>query len=294
MIAFHQSSFHWRAWPNQPDPIYKYAGGFVGKPGQVYQVRFHLQAACTVEDKKTGHKTDMYLGAPCRTEYTIARRNLFQLPSDEFRMAFSKEMIIPISRKPSTETSDVYLSPLATQFQFHEIDIRQYRSVEPLTDARQLVNATLNRDLMNGKTTYFDPGQSLQVSLEYPVDLININQEQSEFQICTGPVIIPDLKTWDGSEVHRVFLADIAISDFDYAEFILRREIEPAEREKQWYEKPRGRDRLCLNNPENPPLGYPPQRPKPLVYNETWEKEAENIILKTQNIEWREDRANQL
>ena len=193
-------------------------------------------------------------------------------------------MIIPISRKPSNETPELYSSPLAKQFQSHNIDIRQYRSEELLTDTINLVNATLNLDLMNVKTTYYEPEQGLQVSLEFPVDLININEEDAEFQICTGPVVIPDLKTWDGSEVHRVFLADIAISDFDYAEFILRREIEPAEREKHWYEKTRGRDRLCLHDPKNPPPGYPPHRPKPLVYSETWEKDVENIILKTQNI----------
>ena len=37
----------------------------------------------------------LYLGAPCRTEYTIARRNLFQIPSDEWRMAFSRRLSIP-------------------------------------------------------------------------------------------------------------------------------------------------------------------------------------------------------
>ena len=46
------------------------------------------------------------------------------------------------------------------------------------------------------------------------MDLININEEDAEFQVCTGPVVLPDLGTWDGSEVHRVFLADAAISEF--------------------------------------------------------------------------------
>ena len=283
MIAFHRSSFHWRAWPRQPDPVYKYSGGFVGESGQVYQVRFHLEAGCAVEDQDTGQRTEMYLGAPCRTEYTIARRNLFQVPSDEWRMAFSRGMSIPISRRPSTEVSDLRSTPLEKQFQSHVIDIRQYGSEDVLADARAVVDATLNRDLMNGRTTYLEPGRNLKVTLEYPVGLININAEDAEFQVCTGPVALPDLETWDGREVHRVFLADVAISGFDHAEFILRREIEAAEREKDWYETPRGRDRYTLHDPDNPPPGYPPRRPRPLVYNETWEKEAENVILKTQN-----------
>ena len=283
MIAFHRSSFHWRSRPWKPDPVYKYTGGFVGIPGQAYQVRFHLEAACTVEDLESGHKTDLYLGAPCRTEYTIARRNLFQIPSDEWRMAFSRSLSIPISRRPSTEPAETGGTPLEEQFQGHDIDIRHYGSDDTLTSARAVVNATISRDLMNGKITYLEPDRNVKVTLEFPVDLININEEDAEFQVCTGPVVLPDLATWDGSEVHRVFLADAAISGFDHAEFILRREIEAAEREKHWYEAPRGRDRLELNDPENPPPDYPPRKPRPLVYNETWEKETENIILRTKN-----------
>ena len=281
MIAFHRSSFHWRSRPWKPDPVYKYTGGFVGVPGQAYQVRFHLEAACTVEDLETGRKTELYLGAPCRTEYTIARRNLFQIPSDEWRMAFSRSLSIPISRRPSTEPAEFRGTPLEKQFQAHDIDIRHYESEETLTKTREVVQATLDRDLMNGRITWI--ASNMKVTLEFPVDLININEEDAEFQVCTGPVVLPDLATWDGREVHRVFLADAAISGFDHAEFILRREIEAAEREKHWYEAPRGRDRLELNDPDNPPPDYPPRRPRPLVYNETWEKETQNVILKTRN-----------
>ena len=261
MIAFHRSSFHWKSRPWKPDPVYKYAGGFVGVPGQAYQVRFHLEAACIVEDPDTGRKTELYLGAPCRTEYTIARRNLFQVPSDEWRMAFSRNLSIPISRRPSTEATAFRGTPLEEQFHAHEIDIRHYDSEESLTHARAVVDATIDRDLMNGRITYRETdqpghrvnragstgsigrpdqsgrsGRNLRVTLEFPVDLININEEDAEFQVCTGPLVLPDLATWDGSEVHRVFLADAAISGFDHAEFILRREIEAAEREKHWYE----------------------------------------------------------
>ncbi|MYH18640.1 MAG: hypothetical protein F4014_09205 [Gemmatimonadetes bacterium] len=283
MIAFHRSSFHWRSRPWKPDPVYKYTGGFVGVSGQAYQVRFHLEAACTVEDLESGRKTDLYLGAPCRTEYTIARRNLFQIPSDEWRMAFSRSQSIPISRRPSTEPAGTRGTPLEEQFKGHDIDIRQYDTDDTLTNAREVVQATLDRDLMNVRITWTAPDRNLQVTLEFPVDLININEEDAEFQVCTGPVVLPDLETWDGSEVHRVFLADAAVSGFDHAEFILRREIEAAEREKHWYEAPRGRDRLELNDPEHPPPDYPPRRPRPLVYNETWEKETENVILRTKN-----------
>ena len=91
MINFPCSSFTWKSRPHTPDPYFKYSGGFVGDPGQAYQVRFNLEAACEIRDESTDHVAELFVGAPCRTEYTIARRNLFQVPSSEFRFAFSRE-----------------------------------------------------------------------------------------------------------------------------------------------------------------------------------------------------------
>ena len=42
MIDFSRSTFTWHNHPWTPDPYYRYAGGFVGEPGQVYHVRFGL------------------------------------------------------------------------------------------------------------------------------------------------------------------------------------------------------------------------------------------------------------
>jgi len=101
----------------------------------------------------------------------------------------------------------------------------------------------------------------------------------NEFQICTGPVIVPDLTTWDGRDVRRVFLAHVAISGFDYVEFILQRDIEAAEAERQWLDQPHGRDRLELLDPTNRPPNYPPSRPRQTVFNEVWELKARNIVM---------------
>ena len=44
MIDFPASTFTWKALPREPDPYYKYAGGFVGTFGQVYHVRFNIES----------------------------------------------------------------------------------------------------------------------------------------------------------------------------------------------------------------------------------------------------------
>lgn len=283
MIDFRRSTFSWKSYPWYPDEYYKYTGGFVGTPGQVYQVRFNLEAACTIKDERNGQTTELFVGAPCRTEYTIAERNLFQVPSAEFRFAWSRAMRLQIAARPSTEQETVNVAKLSDAFQATKTDVRTYQDMTELTTVPQIVEATLANDLLNARSTYQDTTRGLTVTVEYPVNLINVNEDDDEFQVCTGPVIVPDLATWDGQEVQRVFLAHVAFTHFDHVEFILRREVEASPEERTWLDKPRGRDRWELRDPNKRPANYPPRRPRPTVYNETWELPATNVVLRAAN-----------
>ncbi len=284
MINFPRSTFTWKSHPWYPDPYYRYTGGFVGQPGQVYHVRFNIEASCTIQDEATGQRSELFIGAPCRTEYTIATRNLFQVPSAEFRFPFSRRYRLGLAKRPSMEQEEVSVALLSESLAEHRIDLRSFANVSELTDARQIATAALNNDLLNAISTYRDADRGLTVSVEYPVNLINLNVPDGEFQICTGPVILPDLATWDGSEVRRVFLAHVAITAFDHVEFILQREVAAAPEERAWLDQPRGRDRYELLDPNKRPPNYPPPRPKPTVYNEVWELPATNVVLRAENI----------
>ena len=283
MIDFPRSTFTWKSHPRQPDAYFRYTGGFVGQLGQVYHVRFNIEAACVVRDEASGHTADLFLGAPCRTEYTIAARNLFQVPSAEWRMAFSRTTRLNIARRPSNEREASSTKLLSDAFQGHDITLRSHRDVTELTTARQVVDATLAHELLNAQSTYRDAARGLTIAVEYPVNLININAADGELQVCTGPVLLPDLDTWDGREVSRVFLAYAAFSHFDHVEFILQREVAAAESERKWLDQPRGRDRDELLDPENRPPVYPSPRPRPTVFNETWELAATNVVLRAEN-----------
>ena len=280
MIDFPRSTFTWQSHPWLPDPYYRYPGGFVGDSGQVYHVRFNLEASCTITDDATGQATELFLGAPCRTEYTIATHNLFQVPSSEFRMPFSRRYRLALAKEPSTVRENVAVALLSEAFQEHRIDLRTHAQASELTATQPIIDATLANDLLNALSTYRDSERGLTITLEYPVNLINLNVASGEFQVCTGPVILPDLTTWDGAEVTRVFLAHVAFAAFDHVEFILQREVDAAPEARTWLDQPRGRDRFELLDPAKRPPDYPPRRPRPTIYNEVWALPARNRVLR--------------
>ncbi len=279
MLNFSRSTFTWTGHPWSEDAYYRFPGGFVGKAGQVYHVRFNLEARCEIRDDATQKVSELFLGAPCRSEYTIASRNLFQIPSGEWRMAFSHDSSAAIAKKPSEQQENVSVGKLSEMFQDHRLDIQYHSNPMELTDVPQIVDATLRNKALNAQSLYRDTKHNVSILVEYPVNVMNLNAEDGEFQICTGPVIVPDLATWDGQSIKRVFLAHVAISSFDHMELILQREIEAAEIEKQWLDKPRGRDRFELIDSDRIPPNYPPTRPRPTVFNEIWELEARNLVL---------------
>lgn len=290
MIDFSRSTFTWKTFPFAADPHYRWPGGFVGTPGQVYHVRFHLDARCLVRCEASGATEEIFLGAPCRSEYTIARRNLFQVPSDEWRLAFDATHSLPVARRPSDQVEAVAAAPLAQRFAEWRLDLRQYEEEDRLRETAAIVQATLAGDRLHGLTTYRD-GRGFEVTLEYPVNVMNLNAADGQFQVCTGPVLLPDLATWDGERVHRAFLAHAAFAALDHAEFILRREVEADASERQWLDRPVGRDRLELRDPAQAPAGYPPPRPRPKAYNEVWELAADNAVLRTRGSASRPRRA---
>ena len=158
VINFPASSFTWKAQPRQPHPYYLYDGGFVGEPGAVYHVRFSIESKCDVRDDATGRVSELFVGHPCRSEYTIADRNLLTVPSTEFRLAFSRERTLKIADRPSAEQDDTSLAnePLAEKYQDHRIDIRSRRGAAELTTAGEIIDATLANDMLNARSTYRD------------------------------------------------------------------------------------------------------------------------------------------
>lgn len=282
MVDFTRSSFTWHAHPWKPDPYYRWPGGFVGEHGESYHVRFTLEGRCQVTEDSSGVSSELFLGAPCRSEYTIAKRNLFQIPGGEWRLVFSRHATPTIAARPSAESEFCSSRPLDEIYQDHAIDIRTFDEVEEITDVGRVVEATLDNDILSARSTYKDE-RGFTVEVEYPVNVMNLNAAGGQFQVCTGPIVLPDLATWTGAEVERVFIAHVAISDFDFVEFILRQEVDAAPEVRAWLDQPRGRDRLKLTNPNNKPEGYPPDRAKPYVYNETWELGATNAVLRAPN-----------
>ncbi len=281
MIDFNRSFVTWTIDWSEPDPTYKYPGGFVGEPGEATTSRLQVDASCEIRDEARSAVCTLHLTAPCRSEFIIASENLFQIPNGEFRAAVSDEFMVPTARELSSAIEGTQRTPIGDRFAEFAIDVRAHKSPAPIEAADGIVAATLEGARINARSTYHDAERGLAVTVEYPIKLINLHVKGSQYQVCTGAVALPDLTTWDGSCVDRVFVAHAAFAAADHVEFILRREIELAEHELAWAGEVRGRDRLERRDGRDVSAAGP--HPRAAGYYETWELPAENTVLRAAN-----------
>ena len=276
MIDFNRSFMTWTIDWAEPDPVYAYPGGFVGEPGEATTSRVQIDASCEIVDEARGVACTIYLSAPCRAEFIIADDNLFQVPNGEFRAAASAAFTVPIATEPSWHDEGTRRQPVGARFAEFAIDVRTLDAAALVTDDA-IVASSLAGDRLNARSTYRDDAHGLTVTVEYPIKLINLHAGGGRYQVCTGAVALPDLTTWDGAGVDRLFVAHAAFTADDHVEFILRRGIALAEHELAWAAAVRGRDRYERHVP-----GVEPERPRPRAsgYYETWELAAVNTILR--------------
>jgi hypothetical protein len=277
MIDFDRSYFTWTSKPYTPHPYYVNDGGMVQGAGSVRDVRIQYEALCEIRDDKTGHVEELFLLHPCLGEYTIPKRDFFMIPVKEFRVIFTRTHAIPIALRPSTEAEQTAARP--HNFDGLRFTTRHHPRVTKLATAKEVIEATLADKPMNCRTQFRDAARGCTVTLEYPVRTMNLNVEEQLFQTDTGPLPLPDLKTWDGQRPGRAFLAHVATSRFDFAEFILRREVEPSDKDKEWLFKVRGKWRWELRDPKKAPPGHPPRPAWPFAYNETMRLDTINEFL---------------
>lgn len=193
------------------------------KPGHMpwgNAARIAIDARCTIFDASGNLADELYLIAPCRTEWMYRETELIQNPSGEYRQIFSEPHALQRSvGKSISEAGPIAHGPaLSTDgFNWIRFSIASRPSRKLATD-QEVVDATMANAPIIAKTSFEANG--LKAILEYPILTMNYHEERVRFQVDTGPIIFPDLDADAERLIDRCYLAHTIYNTFDYAEFI--------------------------------------------------------------------------
>jgi len=199
-------------------------------PRTLNNARVQLECVTQVEDLGSGRTDLLVLGAPCKTEHVGLERGLWMTPNADLQPVVGREhflaiktyprvgMSVPLYPPGSGEQPERQTTISADAFDSVIVDIRR-GPAEILPDESSVVAAVLAGRRVGVRTTFDLRG--IRATAEYPLKVVNVNERDMEWQIDTGPLVIPwyPLST---RLVDAAQLAFIAANRRDYAELIVR------------------------------------------------------------------------
>lgn len=193
--------------------------------------RIQLDAICTLSGAN-GEVTDtFYLGAACRSEDMYHDGTLFLTPNYEFCGIFSQDHCLLV-RTHWTSDRDWH-EPGGTTERFARvaIDTRPLAAPRRLETPAEIVAATLANRPLVATTELRDEASGQRAVLMYPVKTQNVVETPPQFQVDTGPVLVPDFAATAPLPIQRFDISHVVYNHPGRAEFIARRPVAVAERD---------------------------------------------------------------
>jgi len=213
--------------PQPPDaPLLKtcldYGRSFVNTKAEFNSPRFWVESRCRIVDEKNGQTVEYLQCGLCKAEHTFAHRDLFQENNYDFLPVFSANEGIIFRRHVRAGERYREVRPIekwwgGTELRLQKVHGRLLNSADEILHAMQsgapIVGQTELRDEATGRTAV----------IEYPVKTINFQRNAKDWQVDTGPVVLPDLAAPPERWSHELQLAHIAFRTPYWADFLVDR-----------------------------------------------------------------------
>lgn len=185
-------------------------------PFTLNNARFPLECLCRITqgDGPSARTVDYVLSSACKAEQVYVREDVWHDPAADMCLVASIDEFL-IIKSWDRNNRGVMLNPpsLGQQPERHagkwsdaftdlRID-RQEVKGQLLATTDEIVDAVLSNQPLISQTEYSTPDGS-RVFLEYPVKVINVSERDRFYQVDTGPVLVPDAESFDGTHAISV------------------------------------------------------------------------------------------
>ena len=196
------------------------------KPGHMKWgnwARILLDARCVLTDEKSGTSDEFFLIAPCRTEWMYRDDVLFQIPSKEYRVLWSRTRHLSMGRAITYQGKDPDSEDVAERFTSLTFTIQPLPRARVLETEEEVIEGIKARLPIVAQTEIWDSERQMRAVIEYPIRTISFQTEKKRFQVDTGPVALPDFGSTREHWIEWFSMAHVIYNTFDRAEFIVRR-----------------------------------------------------------------------
>ena len=200
-------------------PCLDYGRSFLNSKANWNSPRFWVESRCRITDSQTNRTVEYLQCGLCKAENTFGHRDLFLRDNYDFLPIFSQQEGIIFRRRVRAGQQYRDVRPLDKWFGGTEQKLRTspgriLNTPEAIFQAMQaglpLVGQTELRDERSGRVAI----------IEYPVKTINFERDQQDWQVDTGPLILPRLNVAPDQWSETIQLAHIAFRSWHWSDFI--------------------------------------------------------------------------
>jgi len=201
-------------------PCLDYGRSFVNTKAPWNSPRFWVESRCRVIDRQADKTVEYLQCGLCKAERTFAYRALFADDNYDFLPVFSADEGIIFRRKVRVGEPYRDVRPIDKWWGGTEPHLRTFHG-RALTSPDEIFAAMQQGKPIVGQTELRDEKTGRVAVIEYPIKTINFERDKKDWQVDTGPVILPDLSAPPDQWAHAFKLAHIAFRTPYWADFIV-------------------------------------------------------------------------
>ncbi|MFP6647740.1 MAG: hypothetical protein VCF24_29895 [Candidatus Latescibacterota bacterium] len=196
-----------------------YGRSFIIGNGPANEVRFWVESRTRLIDERTGTYEDYLQCGSCKSENTFAEKDLFQEVNYDFLPVFGPQWGVVFRRQAQLEENYREIRPAAEWWNGQEYHLQEGKARELASNA-EILEATYTNVPIIAQVEIADTGSGLRAFVECPVKTMNTNRERQQYQVDSGPVMLPDLERHERS-VEGLRLAYVAFNVPQFADFVV-------------------------------------------------------------------------
>jgi hypothetical protein len=211
------------AGPLLPDAI-DYGRSYINTRANWNSPRFWVESRLVITDPSRKATRTYFQCGSCKSENTFPPRNLFHIDNYDFLPIFGDTDCVIFRRPVNVRGEYRSVQPVAKMWGGTNPAVRTFKG-KVLANVKEISAAMTAGKPLVTQTELRDEKTGYTAVIECPVKTINWNRDTGDWQVDTGPVLLPDLTVPLAQWSQKLRLAYVAFNAFDWAEFIVE---EPA------------------------------------------------------------------
>jgi hypothetical protein len=209
-----------------------YGRSFINTKARWNSPRFWIESRLRITDPATKTPREYFQGGLCKSEFTFPARGMFQPDNYDFLPVFSQVDCVVFRRHITERGNYREVKPIAQAWGGTEMAVRHFRG-RMLRNVEEISRAMASGKQLVGQTEIRDEKSGRVAVIEFPIKTINWQRDTGDWQVDTGPVLLPDLTVPPDQWSAKLRLAFVAFNAPDWAEFLVDEPTPVRENQKE-------------------------------------------------------------